>query len=231
MAPSGGAISVAFQVDNTGREIAGMMTRRNALGTLACLAMSLLSGCGSPKSEYRQRIIVEVETPSGLRTGSSVIQVRHKQKPKALEHIPGNGFYARGEAVAVEVAPGRILFALLSPPRSWDVSSYQARLITKALMGGAESKPALALPGNGYGVDAHKVIGESNVEVTLPKRLYPMLVTFQDINDPLSVKLVDPADLAPIFGPEFQLKRITVKVTDDPVTIGVTELRSYAELR
>jgi len=49
---------------------------------------------------------------------------------------------------------------------------------------------------------------------------YPMLVTFGDLDDPASVERVDPDDLAAIFGEGVALKRITVQLTDDPVTTG-----------
>ena len=48
-----------------------------------------------------------------------------------------------------------------------------------------------------------------------------MLVTFGDLNDPTSVERVDPDDLAATFGEGVSLKRITVQITDDPVTTGI----------
>ena len=50
---------------------------------------------------------------------------------------------------------------------------------------------------------------------------YPLLVTFADPADPTSVQRVDPANLAASFGPGVTLKRITVEVTNDPVTTGI----------
>ena len=50
---------------------------------------------------------------------------------------------------------------------------------------------------------------------------YPMLVTFGDLDDPTSVERVDPDELAATFGEGVRLKRITVQVTDDPVTSGI----------
>lgn len=50
-----------------------------------------------------------------------------------------------------------------------------------------------------------------------------MLVTFRDIDDPASVEKVDPANLAATFGEGVSLKRITVELTDGPVTRGIEE--------
>lgn len=48
-----------------------------------------------------------------------------------------------------------------------------------------------------------------------------MLVTFGDLADPTSVRLVDANNLAANFGEGVSLKRITVQMTDDPVTTGI----------
>lgn len=59
---------------------------------------------------------------------------------------------------------------------------------------------------------------------TKPERsAYPMLVTFGDLGDPTSVARVDPDDLAASFGEGVSLKRVTVELTDDPVTKGIEE--------
>ena len=50
-----------------------------------------------------------------------------------------------------------------------------------------------------------------------------MLVTFGDLDDPTSVAEVDPDDLAASFGEGYALKRITVQITDDPVTTGIEQ--------
>lgn len=44
----------------------------------------------------------------------------------------------------------------------------------------------------------------------MPRDRYPMLVTFEDVSDPASVKLVDPDNLAAIFGDGIRLKEITL---------------------
>ena len=51
----------------------------------------------------------------------------------------------------------------------------------------------------------------------------PLLVTFSDINDPSSVKKVDPYDLESHFGAGVKLKRITLEITDESVSEGRVE--------
>jgi hypothetical protein len=50
-----------------------------------------------------------------------------------------------------------------------------------------------------------------------------MLVRFRDVRDPKTVEKVDPDDLAASFGPGVVLRRITVQLTDDPVTTGLAD--------
>lgn len=57
----------------------------------------------------------------------------------------------------------------------------------------------------------------------LVRERYPLLVTFDDINDPKSIKRVDPDDLVATFGPGYSLKSITLEITDEPVTTGELE--------
>jgi hypothetical protein len=52
---------------------------------------------------------------------------------------------------------------------------------------------------------------------------WPMLVTFTNLRDPMSVERVDPANLSAQFGEGVRLRRITVQVTDDDVTEGMEE--------
>lgn len=179
------------------------MTRRWIMAVLGVsLATMSLPGCsGEPSTKIHQKMTVEIETPAGIRSGYAVVEVSNRPKPHFLEDIPGNGYSVRGEAVAIDIAPGQTLFALLTPPdaRWGDTSWYQAELINNAVREGAADGPS----------------------VTLPPQLYPLLVTFRDIRDPKSVERVDPAALDKSFGPSVTLRRITVVVTDEPVTTGI----------
>lgn len=73
---------------------------------------------GNLKS-WNQKLTIEVETPNGIVSGSSVGKVY-----KALNHnIPGRGTVGvssfAGEAAFVELAPGKYLFALINGADGW----------------------------------------------------------------------------------------------------------------
>lgn len=80
-----------------------------------------------PTPTYRYRLTVEVETPEGLRTGSSVIEVDTRQTRFALNpSAAGVSERVRGEAVAVDLPGRRTLFALL---RSDDDIGWASRVM------------------------------------------------------------------------------------------------------
>ena len=50
-----------------------------------------------------------------------------------------------------------------------------------------------------------------------------MLVTFDDITKPETVRRVNPEDLAAVFGEGVRLKAVTLEITDEAVTEGRVE--------
>lgn len=188
---------------------------------MLCLALAM-SACASDDAapDYRYRLTVEVETPEGLKTGSSVIEV--KQRLVRAGSSPANMAVerrVRGEAVAVDLPGGRTLFALLRSDNNVDWASY----VMQTLAPHSESETFAQQLDNMLLLEGEIVLPRTFPPVGhLEERsAYPMLVTFGDLDDPASVERVDPDDLAATFGEGVSLKRITVQVTDDPVTSGI----------
>jgi hypothetical protein len=117
----------------------------------------------------------------------------------------GVSFSLRGEAVVVELPNDRYLFALLQgvPSASWLL--YPKMRAEEA------------------GKLIERADGSNFRQVQLSRDQYPLLVTFDDINDPTSVKRVDPDYLAAAFGSGYRLNSITLSLTDEPVTEGAAE--------
>ena len=197
------------------------MTRRGVFGVLAGGLALLLSGCGiGSKSTYRFRLTVEVDTPEGTRSGSSVYEVMARNMPGMDPSGMVREWKVRGEAVAIDLPGGEVLFALLKTvnPTGHDDLAYSsmAALDPAFNYDYVESARRIA---NGAGI-------RSSTE--LSPRDYPMLVTFRDIADPKTVERVDPTNFPATFGSGVRLKRITVEVTDDAVTSGIEKrLPSY----
>ncbi|HTN15779.1 MAG TPA: hypothetical protein VL094_13335 [Sphingomonadaceae bacterium] len=165
---------------------------------------------------------VTVETPEGVRSGSAVLE---STMSEGVRYGDAGGIHygLKGEAVAVDMPDGKTLFALLSSVARGDPLGYHARLFDMAILADPALRSAYGLKPNKMPSwqESHPEIRRRNQAATLAPELYPMLVTFRDIADPTSVEQVDPADLAASFGAGVKLKRITLKITDDPVTIGI----------
>lgn len=201
-----------------------MMSFVRRLSGLAALCF-VLAACSitDDTPTYRYRLTVEVDTPAGLRTGSSVIEVDTQVAGKYSIPVPGRVTNrVRGEAVSVDLGEGRVLFALLRSEADTDWAGRVMYRLSPQYTG----ENALR--------DAHRNMLRHRSEKTVPRyfsrrdrmeqRLaYPMLVTFGDLDDPTSVERVDPDDLASTFGDGFSLERITVQITADPVTSGIEE--------
>jgi hypothetical protein len=211
-----------------------LLRRQFLAQTAVALALPLfLTACdGQSLPSYRYRLTVEVETPQGLKTGSSVIEVNTHYNGKGFPgpEAGGTAKSARGEAVAVDIAPGQTLFALLTSgggDNGWPFSVMRHMVAPisfedSASVGHSAPKNEamllariMALKGVNPIPRTLKRPGDEIVDN------YPQLVHFRDVRDPKSVAAVDPAHLDAAFGPGVRLKRITVQVTGDPVTRGI----------
>lgn len=179
------------------------MNRRSFLVLAATLP---LTGCLPERHSWRQKLTLLIETPGGEVSGSGVVAVgvNFYENPPPLTATEVE-YSMTGEATVVEVLPGKYLFALL---------------------GGSQELFAIAAKDRFAGMTRGEWLREipkQTEPVTLPGDLIPMLVTFEDITHPETVREVDPADLAASFGPGVRLKAVTLEITDEPMTVGRVE--------
>jgi len=193
-----------------------------ASGTLALAALAL-TGCGNRSSTFRYRLTVEVDTPQGVKTGSSVIEVDLTDTGDGAWVLPdarGINAELRGEAVAVDLPGGQALFALLRTEQDGDAAVWFAHRAVNA---------PPQFDGEYAGIRRTDYMKEHKLAGVLEGANRPMLVTFGDPADPTSVARVDPDDLAATFGNGVILRGITVQLTDDPVTSGIEERLGWLE--
>ena len=173
---------------------------------------------GGQTVTWHQRLTVTVETPSGDVSGSSVTEVAKIATVAPFVPMEARGVHSRviGEAVVVEVLPGRYLFALLeaeSGEGSWQRDAahwvYPAFGLRQAGSYEASMRRLKSQP--------------EDTPVPLPPEGWPLMVTFDDITDPTTVRKVDPDDLAASFGPGLRLKGLTLEISKEPVTEGKVE--------
>ncbi len=144
------------------------LNRRRIMHTLALGAVApMLAGCWGSTRVWNQKLSVEVQTPEGLRDGSAVTRVEttHYDTPPPMTATQWS-HKVEGEATVVDMGDGKYLFALMSEDTQ--------HLAVFAM--------ADRIPGNDW--DRTKAIASLRETFDVPRRLYPLLVTFTDITDP-----------------------------------------------
>jgi hypothetical protein len=199
----------------------------------------LVSGCdaetaGKTYPPYRYRLMVEVDTPDGIRSGSSVIEVHTQVAGKYSIPSPGMVYErAKGEAVAIDLPRGQTLFALLRSVCSVDWASQALRnqlpqmtpkelLAIKGDVFETLMQRTLALRGR-LDVPRWLPVAYGRKHIDKPCSGYPMLVSFRNPRDPTTIEVVDPDDLSASFGTGFKLRRVTIERTEDAVTTGILQ--------
>ncbi|MEM9999799.1 MAG: hypothetical protein AAF940_02860 [Pseudomonadota bacterium] len=181
--------------------------RAFGLVTLFLVAL-FLTACGEQVS-WNQKITISVETPQGLKSGSSV--TRAIVQDKALFGIDaitppearGVASGVLGEAVVVDLGDGQYLFGLLGT--------------------GGTAQCAIDWGTDTWWPDGARNVSRHVSAVPLEGSCRPRLVTFDDIDDPASVKRVDADDFAASFGADYTLQSITLEITNEPTTEGKVE--------
>ena len=160
-----------------------------------------------PSYAWNQKLTVEVETPEGVVIGSSVVAVKWRQYPDVWQEIRSVRDSHEGEASIIELPNGKYLFVLLS-----NATPSLALHVFATSKVGSGMDPRIVPASE---VNSHK--GEIK---SIPGVHYPLFVTFDDLDDPASVKRVDPDDLEASFGEGYSLKSATLEITDEEITEG-----------
>ena len=160
---------------------------------------------------WHQKLTVTMDTPSGTKSAHAVSKVSWDMPPRWFRLGDSGGWHGagslEGEAVVLEVEGGNYLFALLG--------DYPAGLALQLF-----AEPPLK---SGHPDEFARVLNRMDTvreTRSLKPEQYPTLVTFDDNNDPKSVRRVDPARLDAAFGPGYRLISITMTITDEPLTKG-----------
>lgn len=200
--------------------------RRCTLLVLATgAAASLLCGCepgdfGSNRVYFepiRYRLTAEVETPEGLRTGSSVIETTWD---RGL-----SGAAVKGEAVAVDLPNGQTLFILLRTASNADwaagVPGIDPPDDPKRPMNADEheAEAGRQVAWIRANRNVHYLWG-GNVPANRAQYL-PYMVRFDNLSDPSSIERVMPQNLPASFGQGYSLKSLSVQITKEPITRGI----------
>ncbi|WP_344707449.1 hypothetical protein [Sphingomonas swuensis] len=165
-----------------------------------------VSGCDADK-RTRYKMTVTVETPSGPKTGYAVREVRFIPKSGTFFGEGGYTWKLRGEAVQIDVAPGKTVFALLRSQQG-DLD-YAASTIWDVLKRSGPSHDK---------VELWPRVPEGSGDAPL---YLPMFVTFHDNSNAKTVQQLMPNDFAAVLGSGYQLKSVSVEAVFDRVTITI----------
>ena len=233
-----------------------MNNRRVFLGGVAAAGAFALSGCekvqqtieaagvllnqgkGSKRfPNYRYRLTVEVDTPEGLKRGSSVIEVR--TAISGPNKIPSPGMLMsdiRGEAVTINLGKRGLMFALLRSETGleWAHGAMFAAIPNRTKeemirLAEAQIDPfeldmqaLLQLPlEREYEVKRYGQFPQLNKDPPKRYEAYPLLVRFRDLKDPATIERVPLEDPGSVLGEGVTIKRVTVAKTEAPVTSGL----------
>jgi hypothetical protein len=172
-------------------------------------------------SSYRYRMTLYVETDSGIRTFSTVRQVKFAGDVDFPNLTPRHDRRESGEAIPIEL-PNGTYFAIMDMGDSSgpETAAFAAskhwkggeRAEDRTLGPVAKYKGVYDLPsdmtraqlnGDWYGKDAHV-------------QTWPTIVSFWDLANPSTIHIVDPKEIG--------VKRVTIEITKDPVS---TKIESY----
>jgi hypothetical protein len=178
---------------------------------LIVLGLLLISGTTLVASEitdlyvsgkWNYKITVNVQTPDGVTSGSTIRQLSHSSSPLYI-NLPdaGRAPKGKGEAITVDLGEKGKLFGLVS------TRMYRELYETFPFRGAKKI-------GDGIRYYNGLPIGKNGV---LPRREYPRFVMFEDINDPMTVKVLDPDNFEKVLGRGYSLEGINIEITDKPL--------------
>lgn len=165
------------------------------------LAVAVLLGWGRiylARPEHKYRLTIEVQTPGGVRSASGVMAV-HMGKDAGLLPEAGGSIGMKGDALFVDLGDGRNLIVALA--HGVNASDY-------------DGMSRLAM--NAFAAAGRKVqfrdVNQLSGKVQVYGNLIPTLVTFANVADPSTVRVLDPADIEAVFGSDFHLNRVILEM-------------------
>jgi hypothetical protein len=163
-----------------------------------------------PTYSHRYRLTLEVETPDGLKTASGVIEPQKIAQPRILTNR-GSHSGLKGDAVFLDLGNGNNVTALLTlGPNGSNVDGPVSLAIK-----------AFKIPTCNQAFCQWHAIARTRGQRDLPPELTPTLVTFSDVSDPKTARVVQPGEFQAVFGPGYHFKRAWIEMTSDPVSRGI----------
>lgn len=168
-----------------------------------------------PTVYLRYRLSLSMDVDGVIQTGSGVMEIPYSFAPDIFASLPGSHFYGgmRGYAITVDLGARGPLFVVNALPSLADTATG------KPLFPNAADLSQLPLVA--FKISAASEIRNlqhSNKSTDISPQRLPMIVRFVDINNCSSIEEVNPVDLAATLGPGVSIKRVTLTITQDPIS-------------
>ncbi len=172
---------------------------RTTAAAIAIIAAAVIwRSVESPTYTHRFRLTIEAEVEGQVRRGSGVIEVRVTDYKVGMPGAKGTHARVLGEAVFLDLGKGRnVLAALGTGPR--DSIDGFAELTRAAFMP--------VHPGLSYR-DVPNLTGVA----PLTEQQVPTLVTFSNLRDPKTARVIAPDEFEEVFGSDVRFTRAFVEM-------------------
>jgi hypothetical protein len=154
---------------------------------------------------HRFRLTIEVDDRGVSKSASSVIQISVTEKPHWVPQTGGVYTSVRGEAVFLDLGDGRNVIALLGRGPFGERDIYNL-----AALAFGRDRPFW-----------HREAPSWRGRAELP--LIPTLVTFRDLKDPESARVLQPREFERVFGPGVRFKSASIEM----VSAGFGPFRAF----
>ncbi|MBR0903408.1 hypothetical protein [Bradyrhizobium liaoningense] len=159
------------------------------------------------RPDHKYRLTVEVTTPDGIKTGSGILAV----VPDRNYNRSGRTTM-RGEAVLVDLGQGKNLVALLAHRQDAKLDLDDVNYVALRAYGAARGSRV-----------SFKDISRQTGIVPVQGELIPVLVSFGDLKDPKSARLVASDHAGAVLGDGYAIAGLTAEVVPNgfwPIDFG-----------
>lgn len=180
------------------------MARRTILAGLIGSTSALLGGCGLlGGNNYRFRMTVEANSSGSVRQGSSVYEASVYEKIGILPEEGSRQISLKGEAVIVDLPGGPIFIVMAGHDiQPTDLVAISMHTLDPEFHGWPDSAAS-----------AKRLRQASMLRKEVARDLWPVMVRFDDLDDPRSAVQVDPE--------AHRIVRVIIETTRDDVTFGI----------
>jgi hypothetical protein len=164
-------------------------------------AVAVLLGWGwlyLARPEHKYRLTIEVQTPGGVRSASGVMAV-HMGKDAGILPEAGGRSATKGDAIFVDLGDGKNLIAALAHGKNGLDYDGMNFLAENAFAAAGQKVP-------------FKDVKQLRGKVEVYGNLIPTLLTFANVADPNTARVLDPANIEVAFGAGYRLNRVILEM-------------------